>query len=422
MDGTGTDLLTEAVERFEAAEERERATEAAIDLSRSFFFRGERDRAYGSIDRALALTEGMRDSPMRAKALVARSAYHMLASEHRQAIDLAREALPIVEELGLGPERARLLDVVGISRVLDGDAGGLSDSAQAIEVALEAGDLFEFMVATNNLANAQLYLGLIDEFDATMDAFRDRVVRFGTQGNRRWLASNESEAAYVHGRWDDALSLLDQDLARIDAGFPFYMEPSMRGRRALIRDARGDIEGALADSRQAVEVASTTKDAQLLVPALVTRARILAIAGDTEGAARLLSQVLEMGSSQLSRVQEENIGEGLISLAWLARDLDRADEVDAALATVVATPWIAAAAAVLHDDPLAGADALKRLRSQAAEAYTRLRAGRELIERGRTEEGHVQLRKALVFHRSVGATAYMREAEDLLAAPTATAD
>jgi hypothetical protein len=50
------------------------------------------------------------------------------------------------------------------------------------------------------------------------------------------------------------------------------------------------------------------------------------------------------------------------------------------------------------------------------EAFARLQAPRVLTERGERAEADVQLRKALAFYRSVGARAYVREGEALLAA------
>jgi hypothetical protein len=50
------------------------------------------------------------------------------------------------------------------------------------------------------------------------------------------------------------------------------------------------------------------------------------------------------------------------------------------------------------------------------EASARLRAAEVLVREGRRAEADVELKQALAFWRSVGATAYVREAEALLAA------
>ena len=50
------------------------------------------------------------------------------------------------------------------------------------------------------------------------------------------------------------------------------------------------------------------------------------------------------------------------------------------------------------------------------EARLRLRASEELTESGRLVEGQQQAAKALAFYRSVGATFFVRRAEELLPA------
>jgi hypothetical protein len=49
------------------------------------------------------------------------------------------------------------------------------------------------------------------------------------------------------------------------------------------------------------------------------------------------------------------------------------------------------------------------------EAHPRLREAERLIAGGRSSEGDEELQRALAFYRSVGATAYLREGEALLA-------
>ena len=50
------------------------------------------------------------------------------------------------------------------------------------------------------------------------------------------------------------------------------------------------------------------------------------------------------------------------------------------------------------------------------EAQDRLAAARLLVAQGRRAEADEQLRRALAFYRSVGASRYVREGESLLAA------
>ncbi|MFL5736568.1 MAG: AAA family ATPase [Actinomycetota bacterium] len=413
-DGTGTDLLRQAVDRLEAEGAPERAAAAAVELARATFFRGERAQTDDAVERALALTENAPESAARARALVAKTAYEMLGGQYLAAIETGRSTLPLVESLGLEPERARLLDVIGVSRALTADAGGLADSALAIEVARESGDMFELIVSINNLMNGQLALGQIDASRESLERFREAVERYGTVNNRRWLASNLSEDFYLLGRWDEAMSLLDEDIARTDRGFPFYLDAMNRSRRGVIREARGDLQGALADTERAIELARTARDHQLLGPVLVMRGNILHAAGKSAEAERLLNEVLDLGEGAVAFLQQDAMADSLMDVAWLAYDLRREERLRSVLETTVENTWAEPALAILRGDAASTGDMLERLRSDAAAAYARHHGGLQLIAKGRTDEGQTLLQKALEFYRKAGATKYLREAEEAL--------
>jgi hypothetical protein len=54
--------------------------------------------------------------------------------------------------------------------------------------------------------------------------------------------------------------------------------------------------------------------------------------------------------------------------------------------------------------------------NRSGEAHARLNAAAQLAAEGRRADADLQLASALAFYRSVGATAYVRQAEALLAA------
>jgi hypothetical protein len=69
------------------------------------------------------------------------------------------------------------------------------------------------------------------------------------------------------------------------------------------------------------------------------------------------------------------------------------------------TPWIEAANAILTGEPVRAADILGGMGARPEEAFTRLRSG-----------DPAQAARALEFYRSVDATRYVHECEQLLAA------
>ena len=78
--------------------------------------------------------------------------------------------------------------------------------------------------------------------------------------------------------------------------------------------------------------------------------------------------------------------------------------------------WHEACLAYLRENFTRAAEVFGEIGSRPDEADARLRAAEVLIAAGRRPEGEVELRRALTFFREIGASAYIQEAEALLAA------
>ena len=415
-DGTGIDLLEEGFEALRSAGDADGAAEAAVELARCFWIRGDRDAAYRHVEQALQLAGPEARSPARAYALVARSTYHQHASEFPDAVRLAQEALPLVDALGIGALRARARNVIGTGRVWMGDPAGLAELADAIDLAREAEAFFELHAALANQREAQLYLGRAEDASRTMDEFRRSVERFGEAENRRFQRTLDAGELLQNGQWDAALGILDEEIAQTERGALYYEEPAWRALRAWIRLARDDLAGASDDSSRAVEVARQAKDPQVFAPALAMRARTLLAERKRRDAASLVSELLALGrSGVLGLFSELSAGEALPIFTWTASDVGLGDELAAVVETAPHTPWRDATIAITRREPIRAADILARLSSRSAEAYTRLRAAQELTREGRRGEADAELAKALAFYRQAGATNYVREAETLIA-------
>ena len=70
----------------------------------------------------------------------------------------------------------------------------------------------------------------------------------------------------------------------------------------------------------------------------------------------------------------------------------------------------------MSGDLVGAADVLGEIGARPEEAFTRLRAAEALDEAGKRAEADAQMQNALAFYRSVDATAYIEEAEQLFAA------
>ena len=422
-DGSGIELLERGFEELRSHGDADGAAEVAVELARRSWLAGERDPAYAWIDCALELATSRSGSRARAYALVERAAYHLSASEHQQAIRLAREALLLAEAEGaVTPTssasydlQVRALDVLGTSRAVSGDVGGLEDSKRAIALARERNALSRLVVAERNLHFSQFFLGNLAAASEALSMYRRDVESYGSADQRRSSRGAEAHEAVLYGRWDEAALMLDEVVVEAEAGAAHYEDPVWRVLRASIALARGDLRGASLGSEQALDRARNVKDAQVLGPALVFRGIVLVEEDRREEASKLASELLGLGSVLVPALTTVHPTVTLIEFAWLLRDLGREAELRSALASAPSTPWCHAASAIANGDMADGVELSARIGAPSVEAYTRLRAAQELADAGQRAEARDCLAPALVFFGEVGATRYLAQAEKALA-------
>jgi DNA-binding SARP family transcriptional activator len=414
-DGTGTDLLERGLEELRSRGDADGAAAVAVDLARCSWSGGDRDAAYSYVDEALQLARRRGASSARAYALVARAGYHMVASEYDEAIVVAREALPLTENLRLDALRARIFDVLGIARALSGDIGGIDDSKRAIALARDANAFMELVVAEDNLHAAQFFLGQLDGAWETLAQHSRDAERYGPASDRAWARGSGAYMAVVQGRWDEAIPTLDELIAAAEDGAAHYMEPAWYALRASLELARADVVGASRDSERALDRARTAKDPQSLAPALTVRAMVLVEQGFHADASLLTSEVLALRVPLVSALLQENPAATLIEFAWLVRTLGRAEELLPVIASAPSTPWVDASGAIVQGDFVHASQLIAKIGAPSVEAYTRLRTAEELAQAGAHEQACEHLVQALAFFRQVGATRYLAQAEQVLA-------
>jgi hypothetical protein len=110
------------------------------------------------LERGRELVAQRGSSPAKAFVLQELGRVLMMADEFDRAIVLAQESNSLAEELGLAATRARNLNTIGVSRIVMGDASGIGDLEQAIEIAAAAHS-YEEVGAAANLAWMTVLLG-----------------------------------------------------------------------------------------------------------------------------------------------------------------------------------------------------------------------------------------------------------------------
>jgi tetratricopeptide (TPR) repeat protein len=317
----------------------------------------------------------------------------------------------MADELGIDELRSHAFNNIGIARVGSGDEGGLEDLEQAVAIAVAANSV-ESVRSYGNLASTLLELGELERAWAMQAEALRLGERFGVSDWLLWIKAERCWQLYYQGRWDEALGLLDDFIAEF-AETGFWMETPLHTPRGRIRLARGDVRGAQEDAERGVLRAQEAKDPQVLWPALGFATRAFA-ATEPDRAAEFVSELLtawqEHGFSLGSDGEwPSDLAVGLVPLGKQAEFLALVDR------SHVTTPWRVAASSYVSEDYSAAARVYAEIGALPEEAYARLRAAEALVGEGRRAEADAELKRSLAFWRSVGATAYVREGEALLA-------
>jgi tetratricopeptide (TPR) repeat protein len=327
-------------------------------------------------------------------------------------LEQGREALELAEAFGRDDVHAQALITVGTGRLQTGDPAGIEALERGLELALAGNWLDAAVRGYSNLAAFASGLGgrIADALELTREAQR-LAERLGSTDQRRWAQGNMLDLLIEVGEWDEAVRAADAFLAESQALGPHYLDSAVQGARALVRLARDDVSGALADQASALASARVARDPQALHPALRVACVVAAEAGRPIEAREFLDELLSDGPGAF-----DFAGPGVGDLLWVASIVDREEEARLAVAARGEGAWLAAAQAALDEDLPRAAAVFEGGQALYTGAVTRLRAAEALVAAGRRAEADEQLHEAFAFFRSVRATRYLRAGEALLVA------
>ncbi|MBM2823534.1 MAG: Guanylate cyclase protein [Thermoleophilia bacterium] len=315
----------------------------------------------------------------------------------------------MAEALELDELRASALATIGTSKGYLGDPTGVRDLERALELAVAANSPRAGTIA-NNIAVAAFFALDLRRAGELFDEGRAIAERFGDASGVRWLRAQQALYSLILGRWDDALRMIEEFIAECEAGSPHYLEGRTRENRAEIREARGDVEGALADYHRAVTLARSSNDPQVLLPTLGSVSLAFETHGLADEARDLAREVVELARTYPHAAVWALPPEFLLSRVALECE----SELREALEDAPPGPWKELSFACLDRAFVRAAEMWAEAGSPPWEARLRLRAAEELIETGRRAEGEEQARRALAFYRTVGATHFVGRCEELL--------
>jgi class 3 adenylate cyclase len=407
-EGAGEEELTAARDLFLEREERVPAAEAEMLLGELAFLGGRGDERAARLERALALIADA--APSATKAAVLRGCmFHLaMANRHAEARAVAAQVLDLAGPLGLRDFEADALGTIGLARVDAGDHGGVADLRAAI-AAFESLGTPGSVAWHLNLAYALAALGDLAGCHIELQVAARDAGRFGLLRSARAIRLQRVAEHYRTGRWDEAVAVVDALVAASRTQERHYLEWECRVWRGRIRLARGDLDGALADSATALELAHRAADPMALNPALAFRASALLAAGQERDAGEAVAELLAgLGGSVLAPEVGADLGTALAALGLGTAALDAGG--------IPPSPWLEATRALATSRPARAAELYARIGARPEEAAARLEAARRLLAEGQTARGQRELAAALAFYRRVGAHGRLAEARALGAA------
>jgi class 3 adenylate cyclase/tetratricopeptide (TPR) repeat protein len=409
---TGADLLAEARDGMLEAGEVDAAAEAELMIGDLAWRRGLGEEAETHVQRALAMTEGRPPTIELAAVRSHLSRFFMVSGRHEQAIRVGREALAIADDLGQDEIKTFALNSVGTARITAGDLGGFDDIEQSIAVAERANLPFHVFRGNVNLGVSLYYTGDVRRALEVHERNLDAATRYGLEGAVIWNKAEVAFDLFLLGRWVESLTIVDEEIARMEAGAPHYIEVQHRQVRARIRIGRGDSKGALADADRALEVGRGARDPQALLPALAERGRILLLTARTEEAVASIDEILGI----VDRKPTMDWAWWIVPASIILTHAGRGAEILALGGENVPSRWIEAARLWASGNLAGAGDRFEEIGSAADEVYARIGASRRLLAEDRRAGAEPFLARALELSERMGASALTQEVRQLLAA------
>jgi class 3 adenylate cyclase/tetratricopeptide (TPR) repeat protein len=403
------DVLESARAALSELGDVERAAEADAFLADLWWQRGVKRLADEHLERAFKLIHERPASAAKARVLASLARFRMLADDDEGAMAVGREALSLAESFDLHELRAEILVTIGTARSGQHDAGGLREIEHGLRIALEHDALSVASRAYNNLAAA---LGVRGEMDRHYELLREAVgvaERLGSHANVRTALGQLAWGDLRHGEWDKALRFADEFIDECERGSPHRQHQGMYLLRAKIHVARDDIDAARADCARALTLARASHDRPWLIEALSNVLDVYAEAGLVDDARAVADEIL------LYRPTAAGYGEAVSKLARHAELLSLDETAIRNLVEPVHTFWRRFTELVLARDFEELARFCAGVRFRDLEAEARVRAAEALLQQERADDAREQLEQALAFYGSVGATLFIRRAEDIAA-------
>jgi class 3 adenylate cyclase/tetratricopeptide (TPR) repeat protein len=404
--GRGGDELARAADAFERAGDPERAAECAV-MAAWHGWHSKPAEAQGWLERAAGYVEGRPASRAKALVLAEQARQAMIGYQKETSVRLADRAAELAREIGDTEIRADALVTKGVSLATAGDLSGIETMEEALLLVGHRG-----RVATRAHTNLNVAWSSLGDLRRAREALEEGLARAESEGDVQgmwFMRGNLAGSRFASGDWDGALALAQSFLSSPESG---YQETGAHDLLARILLARGDEAAAQTEMRHAVEQAQGG-DAQMWWPTLISFANFARRSGSLEECRNAIDEVVE------AIAESETVGdpqEWHVELVLELDALDRGEDAAEMVERLPEGPWLRVCRTAAERAYAEAADLLASMGEQPVQARLRLLAARQLAAEGRLADAEQQLNLARAFWESVGAIAYLREADEVLAA------
>ena len=402
-----TEQLAAALEALEAAGLWEEGAQFAAAAAMTVWYATGDPRAF--LARGLKLLEGRPASPARAELLAESARTYWFRGEYDRAQKELAEAVELGAGQGSNELRGTLLTTQGVVAFYDGDLDEARRLADAAIAVAPIGSSSRFRALANR-AMLEWAEGDLEAQEPLQAAATEEAERAGDRPNLRWLEWTNILNACLFGRWDESLRRADE---HISLG-PHYTLDSLLSLKAYMLAARDQLGAARACRDEALTLTEKIADAQSAIPGLLDAAWASLVIGEEHLTRRLAERAYPL----VLEIRHRAPGVDAKNTVLIVRT-GGAEKWHAIHQRDAKTRRVRAALLLLEGRVVEAADAWA-LVSPHDEALARIEAARQLAAAGHTREADVQLERGLAFFRAVGATKMVRDAEGLLAAASSS--
>jgi ATP/maltotriose-dependent transcriptional regulator MalT len=280
-----------ALEIWRASGARMREGDALQWLSRSSWFIGRRADAnrYGA--EAVLTLESLPHSPELARAYNNRAQLDMESHELESAAGWAQRAIALAESCAANQILCGALGMLGVTRLIGGDASGWADLERGLHIALDSALQEQVASAYNNLSAMTVSWRQYDKATRWLSEGLAYCEKRDLDNLRLYMLAYRARKNFEQGDWpaasEDAEAVLRHPLAT-----PITRIPALR-TVGHIRIRRGDPQ-AEAALEEAWAIGGAAQELQRIGTLAAIRAEAAWLAGDREGVLKAVTPAYEL--------------------------------------------------------------------------------------------------------------------------------